>query len=183
VVSRWLRAVLGAHPAGRAPRDCYGRKRVMVGGLILFGLGSIACAYAPTPEAFIAARLVLGLAGAALTVMALSMITVLFSEEERPRAVGIWSAANFLAFPIGPILGGWMLANFWWGWVFLINVPSCWSACSWSLARARITRTRRPASTARDRDIQHGAGLVTYGLIEAGLNGWVMPGSRPYVAG
>ncbi len=117
----------------------------MVGGLILFGLGSIACAYAPTPEAFIAARLVLGLAGAALTVMALSMITVLFSEEERPRAVGIWSAANFLAFPIGPILGGWMLANFWWGWVFLINV----TGRAGRPARGRwlvpeSTRTRRP---------------------------------------
>ena len=73
--------------------------------------------------AFIAARLVLGLAGAGIIVMSLSALTVLFSEAERPRAVGVWAAANFLALPIGPILGGWLLTHYWWGWVFLINVP------------------------------------------------------------
>ena len=179
--------VLGAAmlPAGLLG-DRYGRKRVMAGGLILFGLGSIACAYAPSPDAFIAARLVLGLAGAALTVMALSMITVLFSEEERPRAVGIWSAANFLAFPIGPILGGWMLANFWWGWVFLINVPVV-------LVGLLVVALLVPDSRATKRpgiDVlgiatsSAGLALVTYGLIEAGLNGWGDAGSvGPIVAG
>src|SRR4029077_19925049 len=103
--------------------DRFGRKRLMVAALLLFGLGSTLCAYAPSPEVFIAARTELGLAGAALTVMALSSVTVLFSTEERPRAVGIWAAANFISLPLGPILGGWMLAHFWWGWVFLVNVP------------------------------------------------------------
>jgi MFS family permease len=70
-----------------------------------------------------AARVLVGLAGAGLIVMALSVLTVLFSKEERPKAVGIISAATFVAFPIGPILGGWLLTNYWWGWVFLINVP------------------------------------------------------------
>ena len=67
--------------------------------------------------------MLLGLAGAGVIVMAISALTVLFSKEERPKAVGIWAAANFLALPIGPILGGWLLTNYWWGWVFLINVP------------------------------------------------------------
>jgi EmrB/QacA subfamily drug resistance transporter len=154
--------------------DRYGRKRVMVGALLLFGLGSSACAYAPSPEAFITARLVLGLAGAALTVMALSMITALFTEGERPRAVGIWAAANFLAFPIGPILGGWMLSHFWWGWVFLINVPVV-------LVGLLVVASLVPESRATERPgldllgiLTSSAGLafVTYGLIEAGLNGW-----------
>ena len=179
--------VLGAAilPAGLLG-DRYGRKRVMVGGLILFGVGSIACAYAPSPDAFTAARLVLGFAGAALTVMALSMITVLFSEEERPRAVGIWSAANFLAFPVGPILGGWMLANVWWGWVFLINVPVVvigLLAVAWLVPESRATR--RPGIDMLG-IVSSGAGLalVTYGLIEAGLNGWGDAGAvGPIVAG
>jgi EmrB/QacA subfamily drug resistance transporter len=167
--------VLGAAmlPAGLLG-DRYGRKRVMVGGLILFGLGSIACACAPSPDAFIAARLLLGLAGAALTVMALSMITVLFSEEERPRAVGIWSAANFLAFPIGPILGGWMLANFWWGWVFLINVPVVLVGLfvvAWLVPETRSAR-RPGIDVLGIATSSAGLALVTYGLIEAGLNGW-----------
>src|SRR5215831_19488976 len=103
--------------------DRYGRKKVLLVALALFGAGSAACAYAPSAGAFIAARAVLGLAGAGIIVMALSALTVLFTEEERPRAVGVWAAANFLALPIGPILGGWLLTHYWWGWVFLLNVP------------------------------------------------------------
>ena len=72
--------------------DRYGRKKVMLGALLLFGAGSAACAYAPTAGVFIAARALLGLAGAGIVVMALSALTVLFTEEERPRAVGIWAA-------------------------------------------------------------------------------------------
>src|SRR6516164_1935605 len=103
--------------------DRYGRKKVLLVSLALFGAGSAACAYASSGAAFIAARAVLGLAGAGIIVMALSALTVLFTEQERPRAVGIWAAANFLALPLGPILGGWLLTHYWWGWVFLLNVP------------------------------------------------------------
>src|SRR5215472_11205330 len=106
--------------------DRYGRKKVMLIALALFGAGSAACAYAPSAGAFVVARLALGLAGAGVIVMAVSALTVLFSEEERPRAVAVWAAANFLAMPLGPILGGWLLSNYWWGWVFLINVPVAW---------------------------------------------------------
>ena len=103
--------------------DRYGRRAVLLGGLVVFGVASAACAFAPSSLALIAARAILGAAGAAMIVMALSVITVLFDEDERPRAIGVWGAANFLALPLGPIVGGWMLANAWWGWVFLVNVP------------------------------------------------------------
>jgi MFS transporter, DHA2 family, multidrug resistance protein len=56
--------------------------------------------------------------------MAISALTVMFSEEERPKAVGIWAATNLVAVPIGPILGGWLLSHYWWGWVFLMNAPA-----------------------------------------------------------
>ncbi len=69
--------------------DRFGRKKVLLAALVLFGAGSIGCAYAPTAPTFIAARLVLGLAGAGLITMCLSSLTVLFTEQERPRAVGI----------------------------------------------------------------------------------------------
>ena len=103
--------------------DRYGRKKVMLIALGLFGAGSVACAYSTSVAEFLAARLLVGLAGAGVIVMAITALTVLFSKEERPKAVGIWAAANFLALPIGPVLGGWLLTNYWWGWVFLINVP------------------------------------------------------------
>jgi DHA2 family multidrug resistance protein-like MFS transporter len=112
----------GMLPAGLLG-DRFGRKKVMLGALALFAMGSVACAYAPNAGAFIAARVALGLASAGLIVMALSALTLLFDDEERPRAVGVWAAANFLALPIGPLLGGWLLTHYWWGWVFLMNVP------------------------------------------------------------
>ena len=154
--------------------DRFGRKRVMLIALAAFGLGSVACAFSTTPTQLIAARVELGLAGAALTVMALSAVTVIFPEAERPRAIGIWSAANFLALPVGPILGGWMLANFWWGWVFLINVPV-------ALVGLVAILLLMPESRSAERPGLDSIGLATsstglsalmYGLIQAGEHGW-----------
>ena len=116
--------VLGAMmlPAGLLG-DRYGRKKVMLFSLALFAAGSLACAYSRTPAEFIAARVLLGFAGAGVGVLSISALTVMFSDEERPKAMGIWAAVNLIAVPIGPILGGWLLSHFWWGWVFLMNVP------------------------------------------------------------
>jgi DHA2 family multidrug resistance protein-like MFS transporter len=154
--------------------DRYGRKRVLLAALFLFGVGSAACAYAPSAGAFIAARAVLGLAGAGIIVMALSALTVLFTVEERPRAVGIWAAANFLALPLGPILGGWLLTHFWWGWVFLMNVPV--ALVGLIATFALVPESRAPQRPGLDPIgvVASTAGLVsiTYGLIEAGQKGW-----------
>ena len=154
--------------------DRYGRKMVMVASLVLFGAGSAACALAPSAGAFIAARVLLGLAGAGIIVMALAALTVLFTKEERPRAVGIWAAANFLALPIGPILGGWLLTHYWWGWVFLLNVPVALVGLLATLAL--VPESRAPVRPGLDL-VGIGAstaGLVgvVYGLIEAGQSGW-----------
>jgi EmrB/QacA subfamily drug resistance transporter len=154
--------------------DRIGRKRVMLGALLLFGLASAACAVSKTPGEFIAARVLLGFAGAPLIVMAISAMAVLFTPEERPKAVGIWAAINFIAFPIGPILGGYILSHAWWGWVFLMNVPV-------ALLGLVAVLTLVPESKSSERPgldpVGVGlstAGLVglTYGLIQAGQNGW-----------
>jgi EmrB/QacA subfamily drug resistance transporter len=154
--------------------DRYGRKKVLLVSLALFGVGSAGCAYSKSVGEFMAVRVLVGLAGAGLIVMALSVLTVLFSKGERPKAVGIISAATFVAFPIGPILGGWLLTSYWWGWVFLINVPVVVVALVSVVALV-------PASRASERpgfDVvgvaASAAGLVllTYGLIEAGQDGW-----------
>lgn len=77
---------------------------MLQGALALFGAGSAACALAPTPGAFLAARLVLGLAGAGVIAMAVFALAVLFPPDERPKAVGVWAAADFVAVPVGPVL-------------------------------------------------------------------------------
>ena len=91
--------------------DRYGRKKTLVVSLAVFALASIACALAPSAWAFIAARALLGLAGALLLPMVLALLPVLFDETERPRAIGAVTAAAMLGYPIGPLLGGWMLTR------------------------------------------------------------------------
>lgn len=154
--------------------DRFGRKKVLLAALLLFGAGSAASAYATTAGEFMAARFVLGLAGAGIVVMAVSGLTVLFTPEERPRAVGIWGAANFVAFPIGPILGGWLLTHYWWGWVFLMNVPVALIGVLAVLAL--VPESRAPVRPGLDLVgvLASVAGLtgLTYGFIKAGQNGW-----------
>ena len=163
----------GMLPAG-VLGDRFGRKRVLLGALVLFGLGSVACALAVDPGEFIAGRVLLGAAGAAIVVMALSVMTVLFSEAERPRAVGIWAAANFLALPIGPIFGGWLLTNYWWGWIFLMNLPVAIVGMLAVLTIVPESRASEKPSLDLVGIVVVTAGLVgvTYGLIELGRNGW-----------
>lgn len=166
--------------------DRYGRRKVIAGALVLFAAGSLACASSPSPEVFIAARALLGLAGAGVVVMALSAITVLFTREERPKAVGIWAAANFVALPIGPILGGWLLTHFWWGWVFLMNLPVTMVGLAAAVALLPESRALERPGLDMVGVVTSTAGLVgvTYGLIEAGQSGWGTPQAvGPMLAG
>src|ERR1022692_833189 len=154
--------------------DRYGHKKVLLIFLGLFGLGSLACAYSTSVGEFLAARVLLGLAGAGIIVMAISALTVLFNKEERPKAVGIWAAANFLALPIGPILGGWLLTNFWWGWVFLLNVPVAIVGLVAVLVLVPESRApERPGIDLLGIILSSGGlAVLTYGFIQAGVNGW-----------
>lgn len=154
--------------------DRYGRKKVFLIALGLFGVGSAACAFSTSVIEFMAARVLLGLSGAGVIVMAITALTVLFSKEERPKAVGIWAAANFVALPLGPILGGWLLSNFWWGWVFLINVPVALIGLVALIVLAPESRAlERPGFDVVGVALSV-AGLVAvvYGLITAGQDGW-----------
>ncbi|MGO9029172.1 MAG: MFS transporter [Acidimicrobiales bacterium] len=159
--------------------DRYGHKKVLLTSLALFGLGSAACGYSTSVGEFMAARVLMGVAGAGVIVMAISSLTVLFSKEERPKAVGVWASANFLALPIGPILGGWLLTHYWWGWVFLINVPV--AVIGLAAATALIPESRASESPGFDPVgvAASAAGLVavTYGLIRAGQDGWSNDGA------
>jgi MFS transporter, DHA2 family, multidrug resistance protein len=154
--------------------DRYGRKRLLMWSLVLFGISSLACAYSVTSSELIAARAALGLAAAVITPLSLAVLPVMFAPEERPRAIAIVGGATFIGLPLGPILGGWLLDNFWWGSVFLINVPIVIIAIivvaflmpeSRSGQRPRIDVAGVLISSA-------GLALVTYGLIKAGQLGW-----------
>ena len=104
--------------------DRLGRKKLLIAGMVVFGLASIAATFAPTAEALIAARALLGVGGAMIMPPTMSIIRDVFRDrDERVKAVGIWSAVSAGGAAIGPLIGGFLVEHFWWGAVFLINVP------------------------------------------------------------
>jgi EmrB/QacA subfamily drug resistance transporter len=103
--------------------DRFGRKRLLMIGLVLFGIGSLLSAYAHSPDQLIAARAAMGFGGAAVMPQTLSIISNVFEPAERAKAIGIWASAVGIGIATGPVLAGLLLSRFWWGSVFLINVP------------------------------------------------------------
>ncbi|MEU8142981.1 MFS transporter [Nonomuraea sp. NPDC048901] len=104
--------------------DRVGRKRLLLIGAAAFGVASAVTAYAPNPELLIAARALLGVAGATIMPSTLSILRNVFTDPgERTAAVGLWSGMSAAGFAVGPVIGGLLLDHFWWGSVFLINVP------------------------------------------------------------
>lgn len=103
--------------------DRYGRKKMLAAGLTLFGVGSLVAGLADSTAQLIAARAGMGIGGALLMTTTLAVAMQIFTPEEQPKAIGIWAAVNALGFASGPLLGGFMLDHFWWGAIFLINLP------------------------------------------------------------
>ena len=154
--------------------DRYGRKRVLLIALALFGVSSALCAYAASVGELIAARALLGIGAAAIMPLALSVIPVLFTAAERPKAIVVITSTTFISFPIGPIVGGVLLDHFWWGSVFLINVPVVIIALIAVAFLMPESRSARKPSLDLVGVLISSAGLtgVTYGVIKAGQDGW-----------
>ncbi len=109
-------------PAG-ALGDRYGRRRSLLGGLAVFALGSVVAAFASGTGMLIGARVVMGFGAAFVMPATLSILNSVFPPKERPQAIAAWSAVTGIGIVIGPTLGGLLLSHFWWGSIFLINVP------------------------------------------------------------
>ncbi|MFJ8946302.1 DHA2 family efflux MFS transporter permease subunit [Streptomyces sp. NPDC102395] len=103
--------------------DRIGRKRLLLAGLAIFGLASGYAMMVDSSGELILGRALMGLGAAIVTPVSLAMLPILFAPQERARALAIWSAGVALGLPIGPLAGGWLLEHFWWGSVFLINIP------------------------------------------------------------
>jgi EmrB/QacA subfamily drug resistance transporter len=103
--------------------DLFGARKLFILGIVVFGVTSVLCAAAPDGTTLILARGLQGVAGAILTPAGLAVIATTFSGEERGAAIGSWTAWTGVAFVIGPLLGGWLITQGSWRWVFLINVP------------------------------------------------------------
>jgi MFS family permease len=103
--------------------DRFGRKLALDVGLVIFVTSSVASAFAASPEMLIATRALMGIGGALIMPSTLSIITATFPPGERGRAIAAWAATAGLGIIAGPVIGGLLLEYFWWGSVFLLNVP------------------------------------------------------------
>ena len=161
---------------GGALGDRFGKRRLLVIGIVAFAAGSVACASAPNLAWLIAARALQGLAAAMMLPNSLAILGSAFEGPARSRAVGFWAASSAMAAAIGPVLGGWLIDTVGWRAIFLINVPL--AAAAVGLALYAIDPGQRAAQGAR---LDYGgAALVTlaltgltWGLTEgAGKAGW-----------
>lgn len=158
--------------------DRLGRKKVFMAGLGVFAAGSAAAAFSGSPGHLMAARAVMGAGAAGIMPSTLSILSNVFTEEsERANAIGIWSASTGVGVAAGPIVGGWLLAHYWWGSVFLVNVPI--AAIGIVAASLLVPDSRNLGA---DRPDPAGAGLSTvglavllWGIIEAPGRSWSSP--------
>jgi EmrB/QacA subfamily drug resistance transporter len=103
--------------------DRFGRKKVLLFGMVAFGATSALCSFASSPTTLILFRALMGIGAAAVQPQTLSIIQNVFDPQERPKAIGIWAGASGMAIALGPIAGGALIKYFWWGSIFLVNVP------------------------------------------------------------
>src|SRR5919107_759724 len=174
VVNAYLLALASLILVGGSLGDHLGRKRVFSIGVAWFALASALCGVAQSPGQLIAARLVQGIGAALLTPGSLAMIQGSFRPADRGRVIGQWAGLGGIAAAIGPLLGGWIVDNASWRWIFLINLPLAGVVL---LVAARHVPESRDPQAARSFDVAGaalgvvGLGGTTYALIEAGSAG------------
>ena len=154
--------------------DRFGRKLVLQAGMLLFLLGSVVASMANTSGQVIALRAVMGFAAAFVMPSTLSLLTNVFEPHERPKAISIWAGIAAGGAALGPPISGFLVEHFWWGSVFLINVPLL--AVAIVAGRILLPESRDPEQHRID---VPGAvlsilaiGALVYAIIEAPEEGW-----------
>jgi EmrB/QacA subfamily drug resistance transporter len=158
--------------------DRFGRKRLFLCGLVVFGGGSLGAAFSGSVDPLIVWRALMG-AGAAMTIPSgLSIVNDMFRDPaERARAVGMWAGTIGLGIAIGPVAGGLLLAHFWWGSVFLVNVPVVAAGLVGTLLLVPESRSANPrrADPAGALLSIGGLGGILWAIIEGPAHGWTSP--------
>ncbi|WP_170284707.1 DHA2 family efflux MFS transporter permease subunit [Kribbella amoyensis] len=163
---------------GGALADREGRRRVFLVSYAVFALASLAAAFSPSTGALIAARAVMGLGAAGVTAPALAIIASMYPPDKRGRAIGTFVVFGATGLAVGPIAGGLLLDHFWWGSVFLVNVPII--AVGIVLGARTIPESRAPGPAGRLDLVGAvlsvvGLGGLLFGIIEGPGRGWTAP--------
>jgi EmrB/QacA subfamily drug resistance transporter len=157
--------------------DRFGRRGALQLGLVIFGLGSLASAFATTSSQLIATRAFMGIGGAFIMPATLSIITNVFPARERGKAIGVWAATAGLAGVLGPLTGGFLLEHFYWGSIFLVNIPIVVIGL---LAGVFLIPTSKDPSAPKLDPVGAilsiiGLSVLLYAIIEAPQDGWTDP--------
>jgi len=150
--------------------DRFGRRRILLIGLLIYGAASTLCAFSDSPGQLIATRALMGVGAGAVMPQTLSIITNVFEPRERGRAIGVWAGLSGQALAIGPVTGGFLLEHFWWGSVFLINLPLVALGLVATLLLVPESRDPSPGTLDPAGALLSTAGLVllVYGIITGG---------------
>jgi EmrB/QacA subfamily drug resistance transporter len=178
MVNAYTLVLAGLMMATGSLADRVGRKRVLVLGLVVFTACSGVAAFAGSPAQLILARIGMGIGAAFLMPSTLAVLVQIFDDEERPKAIAIWTAVASGAIALGPVVGGFLLDHFWWGSVFLINIPIgvlAVVAMVLLVPESRDPRTRRPDLPGVALSAVMAIGLV-YAVISVPEHGWASTG-------
>jgi EmrB/QacA subfamily drug resistance transporter len=174
VVNAYLLPLSALLLLGGAVGDRFGRRRLLIAGVSLFGVASLACAAAPSLLWLLVARFVQGVSAAMLMPSSLAILGQSFSGEAKGRAIGIWAAVGAAAGAFGPVLGGWFIDAGSWRFVFLINLPL--AAAAIVLAYLYVSVDFDDGSDPLDAIgaalVTAGLGLTTWALTEGSGRGW-----------
>lgn len=175
IVDAYVLVFAGLLLAGGSLGDRYGRKGALLVGLVVFGACSAGAAWAGSAGALIAWRAAMGVGAALIFPATLAVLVNVFTvPSERAKAIGVWAAVSGLSVALGPVAGGWLLEHFWWGSVFLVNVP---------IVLAGVIAVAVVVPTSRDEHVRRfdplglllsiaGVTLLVWAVIEAPANGW-----------
>jgi EmrB/QacA subfamily drug resistance transporter len=177
IVDGYMLVYAGLLLAAGTLGDRFGRRKALITGLLTFAVGSVFAALSDGATELIASRALMGVGAAAIMPTTLSILTNVFPDDERPKAIAIWAAVAGLGVAIGPISGGWMIEHMSYTGIFLFNLPAV-ALCVIG-ALALVPESRDPESPRLDwmgvgLSIA-GLGAVVWGLIEAPERGWTDP--------
>ena len=177
IVDSYLLVFAGLLLVGGTLGDRFGRRKWLFLGLMIFGGGSVLAALSGSAQELIAARALMGVGAAAIMPATLSILTNIFPEDERPKAIAAWAGVSGLGVALGPIVGGLLLEHFSWQSVFLVNIPIVIAALV--AGKILVPESRDPESPRIDFPgvILSVVGLTTvvWALIEASERGWTDP--------
>src|SRR6202163_3006699 len=157
--------------------DRFGRKRLLLIGLVTFGISSVIASQMTTANGLILMRVIMGASGAIVLPLVTSILPSMFAEDERQRAIGFSGAGAFIGLPLGPLVAGWLLTHYAWGSVFLINAPVVVIALLgvWFLVPEGRDPHPRPFDWVGGLLAVVGVTALVYGVIEQPIHGWTDP--------